>query len=174
MWFILDDKNNVSRNGVWRLVSLSREGDLGPFFPASLNLNSEDFVLRAHGPAVGVQPFPRDFHPLCTTVEYLLQGDPQFMNDGRVLLPSLLPSQAAVAVPGEAVQVKAGERAKRIVSIHLHVLVISPVGFTTKEHLKGVGATKERGKGRVRIPMEGVGESVSWTFSGGSISSLQA
>lgn len=71
-------------------------------------------------------------------MEDLLQGDPQFVDDGRVLLPALLPAGADVPIPGESVQVEAGEGAKGIVPIHLHVLVVSAVGFTPEEDLKGV------------------------------------
>lgn len=135
VWLVLDDENNVSRNGIGRLVSLPRERDLGSLFPAPLDLNSENLILSAHGPAIWIKPFARDFHPLGAAVEDLLQGDPEFVDDGRVLLPALLPD---VPVPRESVQVEAGEGAEGVVSIHLHVLVIPAVGFSSKEHLEGV------------------------------------
>lgn len=138
VWLVLDDENNVGGNGVGRLVSLPREGDLGPFFPAPLDLNREDLVLSAHGPAVRIEPFAGDFHPLGAAVEDLLQGDPQFVDDGRVLLPALLAPEPHMSIPGEAVQVKAGEGAEGVVSVHLHVLIVSAVGFTSKEDIEGV------------------------------------
>lgn len=173
VWFVLDDENNVSRNGTGRLVSLSWECDLGSLFPAPLDLDGENLVLSAHGPAVWIQPFARYLHPLGAAVEDLLQGDPQFVDDGWVLLATLLPSKAGVAVTGESVQVEAGEGAKGVVSIHLHVIIISPVGFATEEHLKRVRTPKESGKGGVRVPVEGVGERVARSVTSGSISSLE-
>lgn len=106
-------------------------------------------------------------------MEHLLQGDPQFVDDGRVLLPPLLPPEAHVAVTGEAVQVEAGEGAEGVVSVHLHVLVVSPVRFTSEEHLEGVGASEESGEGGVRVSMEGVGESGALSVTSGPTSSLE-
>lgn len=71
-------------------------------------------------------------------MEDLLQGDPEIVDDGRVLLPALLPAEPDMPVPRESVQVEVGEGAEGVVSIHLHVLVVSAVGFTSKEHLEGV------------------------------------
>lgn len=106
-------------------------------------------------------------------MEDLLQGDPQLVDDSRVLLPPLLAPEADVAVPREAVQVEAGEGAKGVVSVHLHVLVVPAVGFTPEEHLKGVRTPEEGGEGGVGIPVEGVGECAALSVTGGSVSSLE-
>lgn len=171
--FVLDDEDDVSGNGVGRLVAFPWECDLCPLLPASLDLNGEDLILRSHGPAVWVQPFAGDFHSLGAAVEDFFQGDPQFMHDGGVLLPTLLPAKAHVAVPREAVHVEAGEGAKGVVPIHIHVLVVSSVGFAPKEHLERVGATKKSGKGGMRVSMEGVGEVGALSIASRSTSTLQ-
>lgn len=54
VWFVLDDENNVSGYGIWRLVSLPGERDLGPLLPAPLNLDSENLILSSHGPAIWI------------------------------------------------------------------------------------------------------------------------
>lgn len=54
VWLVLDDEHNVGRNGVWRLVSLPWKRDLGSFLPSPLDLDREDLVLVAHGPAIWI------------------------------------------------------------------------------------------------------------------------
>lgn len=173
MRLVLDDEHNVRRNGIGGLVSLPRERDFGSLLPSPLDLDSEYLVLIAHGPAIRIQPFARDFQLLGAAVEDLLQGDPQFVDDGRVLLPALLPSGAGVPVPREPVHVEVGEGAEGVVSVHLHVVVVSAVGFPPEEHLEGVGTAEESGEGGVRVPMEGVGEGVAWPVARGAVSSLE-
>lgn len=106
-------------------------------------------------------------------MEDLLQGDPQFVDDGRVLLPALRPSGADVPVPRESVHVEVGEGAEGVVSVHLHVVVVSAVGFTPEEHLERVRSPEESGEGSVRVPVEGVGEVVAWPVTSGNASSLE-
>ena len=180
---VLDDEHDVGRYRVGRLVALAWERDLGALLPPALDLNGEDLVLVAHGPAVRVEPLAGDLHPLGAAMEDLLQGDPQLVVDGRVLLAALLlmlllllAAHAHVSLTGEAVDVEAGEGAEGVAAVHLHVVVVAtatPVGLTPEEHLKGVGAPEERGEGGVRVPVEGVGEVAALAVSGGAISSLE-
>lgn len=106
-------------------------------------------------------------------MEDLLQGDPKFMDDGRVLLPALLTSMPDMPVPRESIQVEAGKGAKGIVSIHLHVLIVTTIDFTSKEDVKRVWTPKECGEGGMRVPVEGVSEGAALSFTSGSISSLE-
>lgn len=177
MRLVLNDKYNVRRDGVGRLVSFPWERDLGPFLPPSFNLDGENLVFCAHGPTIRIQPLARDLHPLGAAVEDLLQGDPELVDDGRVLLAPLLlmlPALARVHVPGESVEVEAAERAEGVVSIHLHVLVVTRVArLAPKEHLEGVGAAEEGGKGGVGVSVEGVCKVVALTVAGWTASSLE-
>jgi len=177
---VLDDEHDVGGYRVGRLVALAGEGDLGALLPAPLDLDGEDLVLVAHGPAVRVESLAGDLHPLGAAVEHLLQGDPQLVVDGWVLLAPLLlllllplAAHPYVLLAGEPVDVEAGEGAEGIAAVHLHVVVAAPVGLAPEEHLKGVGAPEERGEGGVWVPVEGVGEVGALAVIGGTISSLQ-
>ena len=106
-------------------------------------------------------------------MEDLLQGDPQFVDDGWVLLPTLLPPEPHVPIPRKPVQVETGEGAKGVAPVHLHVFVVSSVGLASKEDVEGVRSPEESGKGGVRVPVEGVGEGAALSFTTGSTSSFE-
>lgn len=179
MWLVLNDEHNISRDRIGRLVSFSRERDLGSLLPPSFNLYGENLILRPHGPSVRVHPLPADLHPLGATVKHFLQRYAQLVMNGRVLLPPLLPADPNVAIPREPVEIKRGERTKRVVAIHLHVLVVpaawtASVGLATEEHFEGVGAAEEGGEGGMWVAMERVRCEVAalsvWTVAGAATS----
>lgn len=171
VWFVLDDEDDVSRDGAERLVALPGERDLGSLFPATLDLDGEDLVLCAHGAAVGVQPLAGDLHALGAAMEDLLQGDAQLVVDGGVLLAVGWPG-ATVPLAGEAVQAEAAEGSKGL-TVHLHVLVVPPAGcLPAEEHLEGVGPAEEGGEGGMGVPVECVGVAAPLAIRGAP-SSLQ-
>ena len=191
---VLDDEHDVGGYGAGRLVALAGERDLGALLPAPLDLDGEDLVLVAQRAPVGVQPLAGDLHALGAAVEHLLQGDPQLVVDGRVLLTPLCPTpplllllllapHAHVALTREAVDVEAGEGAEGVAAVHLHVVVVAaeaaaaaaaaPVGLAPEEHLEGAGAAEEGVEGGVRVPVEGVGEVAALAVGGGAVASLE-
>lgn len=178
--FVFKHKGYVGRNVLRRLVPLLWEGDLGSLLPAFLDDYVKDLVLCPHAPSIWIQPAAGDLHALGAAVEDLLQRDLQLVDHRGVLL--LSPSPQALrrhppppaALPWEAVvhptwKTKLPPKmSKRVILIHVHVLLrvvviverktigaaVTAVG--AKEHVEGVGATKEGGKGGVWVSMEGV------------------
>lgn len=103
----------------------------------------------------------------------LLQGDSKFMNNGWVLLAVWLASRANVPIPWESIQVETSVCSKWIISIHLHVLIITATCFTSKEDIERVCTPKESSKGGMRVPMKSVSGSVALTFPSEAISSFE-
>lgn len=168
MWLILDDKNNICRYGVGWLVTLSRKCDFGALFPPTFYIYGEYLVLSPQGASIRIEAFPWDFHTFGAPVKHFLQRNPQLMMDCWVLLASGLPTKAHMPITRKTVEVEAWEWAESVPTIHLHVIIISPVDFPPKEYLKRVGTSKKCCKGSVGIPMEGVGEVGSLAICGSS------
>lgn len=123
MWvrLVLNDEDDIGGDAAGGLVALAWERDLGALLPAALDLDGQDLVLGARGPAVGVQATARDLHALGAAVKDLLERHAQFVMDRRVLLTPRLP------VTRETVQIKTREGAKGVPGVHFHVLIISAV-----------------------------------------------
>lgn len=180
--FVFEHKHNISWNVLRCLISLLREGDLGPFFPASLDDNIQDFVFCPRCSSIWVEAAASNAHAFSTSMEDFLQRYPQLVYQRRILY---LPPGVAAAVqrfitrpstcptmePIETVEAKVAEGAEWvIISIHVnvHIMVSStiagvPMTSRAKENIKGVRAAKERCKCGMWISMEGVVIRSAWS-----------
>lgn len=82
--------------------------------------------------------------------------------DRGVLFSARRAALTDVPLAWKSIYVKTRKRTKWVTSIHLHVIVISSIGFPAKKYLERIGSSEKRGKRRVRISVEGVGEVASW------------
>ena len=83
--FVLDDEDDVGRDGRRALVAFAWKSDLRALLPTGLDVDAQNFVFDAYRTVIRAENFPRDLHLLRRARRDLLKRDHEVVLNGRIL-----------------------------------------------------------------------------------------